>query len=628
MTFLSLAAFLAVPLLPAIVVMYMLKLKRQRHTVPSTLLWRRSVQDMIANAPFQKLRNNLLMYLQLLLLALLILALARPLIRSANLDGSTLVLLVDQSASMQTVDEGGKSRMEVARERALEAIDGLGSRDQAIIVGFSNRTQIVQTLTGDKGLLRNAISTLRSSDTEVDLRETALILESLTTTVDSENIRKVKERVKTLLISDGGLGDAAERLADIGTVEFVRVGRQKANLGITAVDVRESFGEVLENQVFASVYNSNDVEETAFVELQLDGAVLDIKELRVPPNGSAGTAFTLDESRKGIARVVLDKQEDPFALDNEAHALVSPPTEVTILLVSQGNFFLERALTADPRTRVKTVLPTDFEALREEYDLTIFDNCTTGEALGAGTFLFINSFPASLGFGEAKDGLQNPSIVDWNRVHPIMRYVNMDRVLIGEAKRITLPKGALPLVESNDATIIGLLETETRRVAVISFDVFKSYWPVDVSFPIFMANLVDYAKRQGEAGQRSSYATGTTIPVLLPRGATTAKVITPSSREVPLDFSGATVAYLTDTNEAGVYQLRFDSGAVKNLAVNLFSELETNIAPVEALSIGGQEVAGNAGPVKSQREIWHWLVLAAFALLFLEWFIYCRRSWL
>ncbi|MEO8377496.1 MAG: BatA domain-containing protein, partial [Candidatus Sumerlaeota bacterium] len=98
-------AFALLALAPVIVIMYLLKLKRRPVKVPSTLLWRKSVQDLVANAPFQKLRNNLLLWLQLLILLLLVIALTRPIFKLTGLKGETVILLLDQSASMQAKDE-------------------------------------------------------------------------------------------------------------------------------------------------------------------------------------------------------------------------------------------------------------------------------------------------------------------------------------------------------------------------------------------------------------------------------------------------------------------------------------------------------------------------------------------
>src|SRR2546425_10103849 len=112
-----LAAAIAVP---ALLILYFLKLRRREQMVSSTLLWKKAVQDLQVNAPFQRLRRNLLLILQMLLLLLLCLALSRPVMNYTPAAGKTTVILIDRSASMAAKDPElkGYSRLDEAERRA------------------------------------------------------------------------------------------------------------------------------------------------------------------------------------------------------------------------------------------------------------------------------------------------------------------------------------------------------------------------------------------------------------------------------------------------------------------------------------------------------------------------------
>src|SRR5947208_10395604 len=113
------AAAAAAIVVPSLLVLYFLKLRRREMTVPSTLLWKKAIQDLQVNAPFQKLRRNLLLLLQLLILLFLLLALSRPVSNYTPPPGKTTVILLDRSASMSARDmEGGRTRLDEAKRRA------------------------------------------------------------------------------------------------------------------------------------------------------------------------------------------------------------------------------------------------------------------------------------------------------------------------------------------------------------------------------------------------------------------------------------------------------------------------------------------------------------------------------
>src|SRR4030042_3689664 len=157
------AAAVAVPLL---LLLYFLKLKRREQIVSSTLLVKRAVQDLQVNAPFQRLRKNLLLFLQLLILALAILALARPIVQTTVADEDRVVILIDRSASMNAW-EGSQTRLEEAKEQAIRlvktfnrrtrgwrsffSLGGGEDKTQVMVIAFSDRASLVSPFTTNTG---------------------------------------------------------------------------------------------------------------------------------------------------------------------------------------------------------------------------------------------------------------------------------------------------------------------------------------------------------------------------------------------------------------------------------------------------------------------------------------------
>src|SRR5271155_4301881 len=113
-----------------IIALYFLKLRRRPVRVPSTLLWRRSLEDLHVNSLFQRLRRNLLLFLQLLAVALAMLALAGPHVRGTGGQGQRFVLMIDNSASMTATDVA-PTRLDKAKEAAKRVVSAMDADDLA-----------------------------------------------------------------------------------------------------------------------------------------------------------------------------------------------------------------------------------------------------------------------------------------------------------------------------------------------------------------------------------------------------------------------------------------------------------------------------------------------------------------
>src|SRR5687767_126545 len=218
------------PLAGLIVLMYILKLRRKDVVVSSTFLWQQVIRDVQANAPFQKLRRNLLLLLQLLAVLLLVLVISRPFWRGKGIGGRSIVIVMDTSASMGATDVR-PSRIEKAKDEAIKIVGGMRPEDQVMVVSAASRPEALTGFTSERGELSRAINSLEPRETSTNIRDAVNLAAALVATRDSARIE---------VISDGAFPPITNVNLGKAYVAFHPIGESAANVGIAAVDYRHS----------------------------------------------------------------------------------------------------------------------------------------------------------------------------------------------------------------------------------------------------------------------------------------------------------------------------------------------------------------------------------------------------
>ena len=408
-------------LLGAIVLLYMLRLKRRERVVPSNLLWQSAIRDLQANAPWQRLRSSLLMWLQLAFLVLAVLALARPAIKVLASGGQTVAIILDGSASMGATDVA-PSRFDNARARADKLINGLASSDSGTVLLAGARTRVLAPLTAEKNALKRAVDNADNSDTRSDLRESIVLAASLL---------RDKKNPQIYVFSDGAAPILQD--LDVGKVglQFVKIGSSNDNLALTAMDARRAYGGAQNAgaaQVFATVTNYGDAPKKIDLELSRDGNLITVRPMTVPAattkNGARvpGVASELFDDLKydsGLFSARFDGK-DALASDNVAWANLDPPRPLSVLLVGD-NLFLERALNIDPNVKLFVGAPPPGRA----FDVVVCDGNVPPNLPDANQLLF-NCF-TPLAPVEKIGIAQQPSVADYDRQNPVTRYAPWKR---------------------------------------------------------------------------------------------------------------------------------------------------------------------------------------------------------
>ncbi len=583
-------ALLAIP----IVLLYLLRLQRREQLVSSTLLWRRAVLDREANALWQRLRRNLLLLLQLATLAFLVFALARPYINAPGAASRRVVVLLDASASMQATDVR-PSRFEVARAQVSTLIEALGAEDQMTLIAVDEAPRALSALTSDKARLRDALRALRPT-LGVANWGAALALAKALGSGDQETT--------TFVVSDGA---NAEDLALLpGSVRFIPIGERGDNLAITTLALRRTRDGLA---ALVRLTNHGPRDEEALVAVEAEAALIDARTLAVAAGKSAEwTVGNIPPDARWI-RARIDKARDNLlAVDDVAYAVNAANIARRALLITRGNLFLEQALAALPGLRVTRATAPLPDAGR--YDLYVLDGVSATLPMGANALLI------------GAQGVFTPVAVfsdtAYVRVapHPIARALDWRAVGVLDAFRLAAPDWLQPVVEGQGGPLVLAGESPDGalgRVVALTFDLRRSDLPLQIAFPILIANSTAWLAPPSGLDIPLSVRPG--AAVALPAGA---RVTLPSGEVVTTEAQG-----FAQTDQVGIYA--FEAGQARGaFAVNFTHIAESRIAPNPNLAAGGSGPLPAAEAQAAQREFWHALAALALALLVAEWWVYQR----
>jgi hypothetical protein len=670
------ALLLAIP--PAILSLYFLKLKRQESVVPSTMLWKRAIEDLHVNSIWQKLRKNLLLYLQLLFVGLLIFACVRPGWSGMNRVGERRIYIIDHSASMQATDSK-PSRLDVARDKALKLIKDAASNDSAMVIATSDRASVEQGFTNNRSLLEKAVRRIEPTAQLTDVSEAFRVAAGLanpgrTSFEDNVDIQVADAVPATVyFLSDGAVGELNE--AEFGQlkVEYVPIGdTDTQNAGILSFAIQRPEAEskptdATSISAFARMiqFGSDVVECTA--SLYWNDQLVDAQKVKLEPDQETGIQFDLEGVDSGSLRLELD-HNDAFPLDNVAYAAIRPDRQVNILLITGGNNALETALRTQRITQIASVQvePRTYLTSQEyqtnanqaKYDLIIYDSCSPEKMPSASTLFLGGLPPADIqppAIEPAKsDNTNTPAtaneddkwvfgeptgpviILDVNRSHPISQYLEMASVGIVEARTVKPPASGAVMMISDIGPVFSLCPRGPFQDAVLGFDIVRptadgyemnSDWGIKRSFPVFVLSAVEQLAGGVTEASAPTVQPGLPMQLMLSNRFQSYKIVDPKGRTQTIERGPDGRFLYTQTDQPGVYEVRAEGldEPVERFCVNLFSNRESNLKVGLELKTGSEAIAATSNSIRARQELWRWLLLLALGLLMLEWIVFNRR---
>lgn len=660
-------AVLGASILAPLVALWFLKLRRKRRVISSTLLWTRSLADLRANAPFQRIRFSWLLLLQILAVIAIAFALAQPEAEGLGSKGGRHVLLIDRSASMNAVestDDDGKklepseTRLALAKRAAKARVrellgGGWFSRkaSDVMIVAFGLRAEIRAPFTDSVAALEAAIDGIAPTDETTKLAEALELARAFTTNQNVSDARGQQNDaaagpLPTLeLYSDGRIADLGSfALRDGEGIVYHRVGAAKSNAAVVGISADRPPEQPDRIQVFAAIVNPEKIEKKLTLQLAVNGAVRVItpepitvpaakEERDVFTPGRAQAVFRPIEQRENAAIEVAIVEDDALRDDDAAIAVVPPARRLSVLLVSNGGFLLKTLLEGLSTERFSTVALGEFEAMVERgetaaWDVVVFDGVAP-KKLPGGRYLAFGPPPpvdGLAGFG-THEGVYPRVVRD---EHPLFRSASLDELSISKMVAVQPDKRFQVLADAPEGPLIVALDRTDMHLVYVTFDPLDSSWPFRRSFVNFIANAVDHLGRAGDSVIGRGFAPGDAIALRLPAGSRDADITLPDLKKQPLAVDADGNVSWGPVALVGLYRIGFlapgsSQREERLVAVNLGDAPEARIEPRDELNLGTVTVQGVSVASNTRGALWPWILGLGLLIVLGEWWYYQRQ---
>ena len=598
----GLLSFISIPIL---IILYILKQQHSEHVISSTYLWKKTEIFMQASTPWQKLRRNLLFFLQLLMLLLLSLAISRPVILSEALD-EDFVVIIDSSASMRAEDVS-PSRFEYSKREITKLINGLLPGQKMSLIEAGNTVTLLVARSDNKQVLRSALDKLECGYSEANIDGGFALAESI---VKESNTSRV------ILYSD-------KDYTDNGEMSIVNVAKSRDNVAITQV----SSAYVDESYTVMSTVVNYGKEKNVTLELYLDDKLVDAKTVLCEKDKPVHTYWKGISESAGYVKIKI-AEKDILPIDNEAYAVLSKNDRQKILLVSEESYFIEKVLNAIGNFNIYKTTKDKAES-QTGFDLYIYDGFVPNSIQKDGNVWVINPDKdfLSLELGDQIKGSKLDKVESFSG-RELNSYIDAKNIYLARFREtlayedweVAMKCGELP-------AIITQTTSTSQQFIVLLFNLSESNLPLLKEFPILMQNMLTYTLPTFIDGD-VKYVSGDQIEIRALPNATKVEVTSPSKTKTTVAPPFPPKIY--EVNIPGLYTVKQEvrrgdkDGKINEgyFTVTIPTNESALITQGHSLDIGESSNV----KVKGSVELWPYLLLLVIIVGIIEWWVYYRGN--
>ncbi|MBS4217922.1 VWA domain-containing protein [Bacillus sp. FJAT-49711] len=442
-------------LIAAVFVFYMFRKRYENKKIPSNILWEQVMNEWQASPWIDKLQRNLLLFLQLLILFLLMLALVRPYWMAKGIVGDHIIIVIDTSASMSALHDG-LSRFDEAKREISTIIKDIGNQEVTIIAAGSAPTLLINKETNIEKI-HNVVDEINLSYEYSDMDKAIRLANSLA----------VNEESSLFIFSDSVKKEDLKDISETTPISVFNMGKDGENVSLKSFGIGEKDHIITGISV---IENQSNEQKTAILQINSNENILFEEKVELAPGEQKFVRIPKLPAIDYYKAIIY--VEDDYSVDNALIA-INQPSLSKVYLVGDISPFIMKGLEN-----------IGYETIQiKEADI----NTDLSDGIVVVENLPMKKWPKRPLLAITPNKVKEIRIQSEIKTEkdPVFQYVNFNNTYVQSA--FTGNENNIPVIASSaDIPLIQKGTANGFSAIVIQFSIEKSDWPLQTGFPIFL----------------------------------------------------------------------------------------------------------------------------------------------
>jgi hypothetical protein len=594
-----------------VVALYLLDRSKRRQLVATLRFW--SAADVRTELKHRRrIQQPWSLLLQLISLALLLIAIAGPQLGIFDAAGRDHVIVLDTSAWMasRVALQGVQGTlMDQAKANARAYLRSIPGRDRVMLVRADALATPATAFESSRGVLQSAIQQSQPGASALNLTQ-ALEFAGRAQKLQSQRAGEI------VFIGAGRVPEAEGGISAVpANLRVVTTSSTQENVGLRKIGLRRSPSAPDTWDIFVVVRNYGVRPQSVDLGLQFSKSPAGSRRLTLRPGTEEQATFTYVAKSGGLLEARLNVR-DAFPQDDRAVVELPPESSSRVVVYSTEPKLLQPLFAANPKVEAVFESPDKFDP-SVKADVVVLDRFAPPAPPRVAS-IWIQ--PPSAGSPMPVAATKTTVRLDqWHSDTTLGTGIRTRDVTLESAEVLSPAAGDVIVAESSEGPVVVARESNPKQV-VIGFHPGRGTMKYQLATPLLIANILRWmtpgAFRQWEF-QAGTVGT-VNVPVEKNLKPEDIRVLDAENRSLPFTVDNENLRFFSGA--PGTVRVRMgDREAVYSLTLPDVGETAWRVPPGVRQGVP-RALAADAAP----RDLWPWLALLGGIGLLADWLLYGR----